>query len=157
MPKKRRPARRKPPRATAPNAMTRKHADYRRLSTDEQLVEEFGEEAAQWLLDEYEGPLNVAEFKLEQAIRRDSFIMDNPLAGPTVCTARQIGQMIDDTLRSIAEAADQAGKLTADQAREVEELLNNPLDLAENHADVVREAHVEGVILLNSRDLWSFT
>lgn len=156
MPKKRLPARRKPPRTTSPDTLTRRHADYQRLCNNDRLVEEFSEEGAQWLLDEYQGPLNVAEFKLEQAIRRDSFMMDNPFAGPTACTARQIGQMIDTTLRFIAEAVSQAGKLTANQAREVEELLSNPLELAENEADVVREAHEEGVLLLNHRNLWAF-
>ncbi|MGP4091686.1 hypothetical protein [Streptomyces sp. KR55] len=113
--------------------------------------------ATQWLIDEYQRPLTMADLKLEQAIRRDAFVMDDPFTGPAMCAAQQISQILEMTLHVAASLADQAGTLTPEQAREIGQLdAMGPIDHAAEGVDVVREAHQEGVLLLNHRGMWDF-
>ncbi|MET9734504.1 hypothetical protein ABZZ79_28860 [Streptomyces sp. NPDC006458] len=160
MPKKRRRTPRRPAksgRSRGAAATPRKHPDYDLACPEELLVDEFGEEGAQWLFDAYERPLTMADLKLEQAIRRDAFLMDDPFTGPAMCSAQQISQILDMTLHVAAALADQAGTITAEQAREIEQLdAVGPIDHAAEGVDVVREAHREGVLLLNHRGMWDF-
>lgn len=158
MPKKRTTKKGKSPRRSGRAAGSpRKHPGYRQLCGDDQLIDEFGEEGAQWLIEEYQRPLTVDDLRLEQGIRRDAFVLDDPLRGPSTSTAQQIGQMIDMTLSAIIGLASVAGTLTVEQAREANELLADPLDQAESPADVVREAHEAGILFLNERGMWDLT
>lgn len=156
MPKKR-PRPRRSGRSRGAAAAPKKHPDYALACPEEQLVDEFGEEGAQWLMDEYERPLTLADLKLEQAIRRDAFVMDHPDKGPTTYTVQQISQTVDMTLATIEWLADQAGVLTPEQAREIEEReALDPIDHATEGVDVVRETHQAGGLLLNHRGMWTF-
>lgn len=144
-------------RHTQASAASRRHADYKQPCPDHQLIEEFGEEGAQWLLDKYQRPLNMADFQLENAIRRDVFVMDDPFTGPVTYTAQKISETLDMTFRFIVLMATQAGTLTHEQAREAEEINADPFDHAADGPDVVREAHREGALILNHRGMWDFS
>jgi hypothetical protein len=143
---------------TAPMPSPRpKHPGYTQPCPADQLIDEFGEEGAQWLTDEYERPLTVADFHLEQAIRRDEFILDDPFTGPATCTASQVSKTIEMSFQVLFALADKQGVLTPEMSSEIEECgLMESIDHDAEGADAVRQAHLAGAIYLNDRGMWDF-
>lgn len=166
MPKsrKRRTAKTKKPvgqlhqRLAAPMPAARpKHPGYGQQCPPERLIDEFGEGGAEWLQDEYAGPLTIADFRLEQCIRRDEFILDDPIDGPVPSTAEKISRLLETTFQVAVAMARQQGPLPAHLAQEVAELeAEDPIDHAADGADTVREAYRADAIYLNDRDRWDF-
>lgn len=162
--KKRRTAKRKTTRPksisellTVPMPKSRpKHPGYTQPCPVDDLIGEFGEEGASWLQEAYGTPLTVAAFRLEQCIRRDAFVLDDPFTGPETVTAESLSKLLDMTLQVASLLAKDSGTLTADMAREVEELEADPIDHAADGADVAREAFQAGAIFLNDRTMWDF-
>ena len=163
--KKRRTAKRK--RATPKSVLQRlnapmptprpKHPGYAQTCPADDLIAEFGEDGASWLQDEYEGPLTVAEFRLEQCIRKDAFVLDDPFTGPETVTAEKISKLLEMTFQVVTGMAARANALTDAQAREVAEIeADGPIDHAADGADVMREAFQAGAVFLNDRDRWDF-
>lgn len=151
------PKSRRNPFAASMPAARPKHPGYDQQCPEDLLVEEFGEEGAAWLHDEYEGPLTVADFRLEQCIRRDAFVMDDPFTGPATCTAQQISELLEMTYQVVTALAASAGTMTDAQARELAEIeALGPIDHAADGVDMVREAHQADAIYLNDRDRWDF-
>ncbi|NUQ95835.1 MAG: hypothetical protein HOY79_04500 [Streptomyces sp.] len=135
-----------------------KHFGYAQTCPQDQLIDEFGEDGASWLQEEYQGPLSAAEFRLEQCIRRDEFVLDDPFTGPDTTTAEKISRMLEATFQFTVATARQAGTLTDAQEREAAEVeAQGPIDHAADSADVVREAFQAGVIFLNDRNMWDLS
>lgn len=157
--KKRRTSKGRPASRSAQQTRTTsgRHAAYTQPCSDDLLIDEFGEEGGQWLLDEYQRPLTMADFQLEQCIRRDAFVMDDPFTGPVTYTAQKISETLEMTFQVIVAMAAQAGTLTDEQAREAEEINADPIDHAVQGPGVVREAHREGELLLTRRGMWDFS
>ena len=133
-----------------------KHPGYDQACPVDELIAEFGEDGAQWLVEEYERPLTVAEFMLEQGIRRDAFVLDDPFTGPETVTAQKISEMLDMTFQVSVHWAKDAG-WSGPLLKEAEELAAlGPIDHAAEGADVVREAFAAGAIFLNDRARWDF-
>ncbi|HVK18537.1 MAG TPA: hypothetical protein VM533_16500, partial [Fimbriiglobus sp.] len=133
-----------------------KHPGYTQTCPDNLLIEEFGEEGAAWLQDEYGRPLTRAEFQLEQCIRRDAFVLDDPFTGPDTVTAEKISEILDLTFQVSMLIAKDAG-LNHPLIQEAEELAAlDPVDHAAEGADVAREAYRCGAIRLNARGMWDF-
>lgn len=137
----------------------RKHPGYNQLCPVDDLIEEFGEEGADWLLDEYEAPLTVADFQLERCIRRDEFVLDDPLAGPTTMTAEKISEWLDLTFRVAAQMAKNAvvkgAVLPPELAQAIAERdQEEPVNHADVGADTVRGMYLEGLFFLNDRGMW---
>ncbi|WP_097865740.1 hypothetical protein [Streptomyces sp. rh34] len=121
------------------------------------LFDEFGEDGAEWLQEEYERPLTIPEFKLERGIRRDEFLMDDPFTGPRVETAEMLSRVIVMTSDVILTLAENQNVLSVEAAREVAEMRAlPPVDHAAEGFDIVREAFAVGAIFLNDRDMWDF-
>lgn len=134
-----------------------KHADYDHVCPDDALVEEFGEEGANWLQEEYGQPLTRAAFRLEQCIRRDEFVLDDPFKGPETVAAEEISKVVEMTALVILAMAEQQGVLTDQQAREASEIqAMDPFDHAAEGIEVVRNAFQDGSFFLNDRGMWDF-
>lgn len=142
-------------RLAAPLSKPRpKHPSYGQVCPDDVLIDEFGEEGAAWLQEEYGRPLTLAEFSLEHSIRTDEFLLDDPFTGPEVTTAEKISKVIEMTADVILAMAEQQGVLNAEQAREVEDIKAMPrVDHAAEGVDVVRIAFETGGIFLNDRGM----
>ncbi|MFF3733366.1 hypothetical protein ACFYXM_24380 [Streptomyces sp. NPDC002476] len=135
-----------------------KHPSYGQVCPDDVLIDEFGEEGAAWLQEEYGRPLTLAEFSLEHSIRTDDFLLDDPFTGPKITTAEKISKMIEMTADVILAMAEQQGVLSTEQAREVADIKAMPrADHAAEGADVVRAAFDTGGIFLNDRGRWDFS
>ncbi|MFI5753114.1 hypothetical protein ACIBBE_46630 [Streptomyces sp. NPDC051644] len=135
-----------------------KHPSYEQVCPDDVLIDEFGEEGAAWLQEEYGRPLTLAEFSLEHSIRADEFVLDDPFTGPEVTTAEKISKVIETTTDVILAMAEQQGVLNAEQAREVADIKAvPPVDHAAEDIDVVRIAFDMGAIFLNDRGMWDFS
>ncbi|WP_143657779.1 hypothetical protein [Streptomyces sp. MNU77] len=145
-------------RLAAPRREPRpRHPDYGKMCPAAVLFDEFGEDGADWLQDEYERPLTIPEFKLERGIRWDEFLMDDPFTGPRAETAETISRVIVMTSDIILTLAENQNVLSAEQAREVAEMRAlPPVDHASEGFDIVREAFAVGAIFLNDRDMWEF-
>jgi hypothetical protein len=110
-------------RLTTPMPAARpKHPGYTQTCPPDRLIDEFGEEGAEWLQGEYGGPLTVADFRLEQCIRRDEFILDDPIDGPVPSTAEQISRLLEMTFQVAVAMARQQGPLPEHLAREAAEV-----------------------------------
>lgn len=137
-----------------------KHPGHGRPCPVDDLIDEFGEDGAHWLQEEYGRPLTVADFVLEQCIRRDEFVVDDPLRGPSTMTAEQISKWLDTTFRVFLlmakDAAEESGvALPADTAALIAELEEEePVNHADAGADTVRGVYLEGELFLNDRGLW---
>ncbi|MFF8423122.1 hypothetical protein [Streptomyces sp. NPDC015680] len=135
-----------------------KHSCYEQVCPDDVLIDEFGEEGATWLQEEYGRPLTLAEFSLEHSIRTDEFLLDDPFTGPEVTTAEKISKVIETTTDVILAMAEQQGVLNEEQTREVAETKAMlPVDHAAEGADVVRIAFETGGFFLNDRGMWDFS
>ncbi|MET8816435.1 hypothetical protein ABZW47_31095 [Streptomyces sp. NPDC004549] len=134
-----------------------KHPQHDQVCPADALIEEFGEENANWLQEEYGRPLTVAEFRLEQCIRKDEFVMDDPFKGPRTVPAEVVSKVIELTATLVYAMAEQQGVLTDEQARELAEIrAMDPLDHAAEGFDVVRSAFEDGSLILNDRGMWAF-
>lgn len=134
-----------------------KHTGYEQVCSDEVMIDEFGEEGATWLLEEYGRPLTLAEFTLERSIRMDDFLMDDPFTGPEVITAAQLSKVLTMTTDFILSMAEQQEVLSPEQARGVSEIkAMPPVNHAAEGIDVVRIAFQDGAIFLNDRGMWDF-
>ncbi|MER8087838.1 hypothetical protein ACIO6T_37200 [Streptomyces sp. NPDC087532] len=134
-----------------------KHPSYEQVCPGDVLIDEFGEEGAAWLQEEYGQPLTLAEFSLEHSIRTDEFLLDDPFTGPEATTAEEISKVIEMTADVILAMAEQQGVLNAGQAREVADIkAMPPVDHAAEGIDVVRIAFETGRIFLNDRGMWDF-
>ncbi|WP_046249559.1 hypothetical protein [Streptomyces sp. MBT28] len=134
-----------------------KHPGYEQTCPTDRLVDEFGEEGADWLQETYSRPLTVAEFRLEQCIRKDQFVLDDPLRGPDTVTTESISKVLEMTAVVLLEMARQQGVLTDEQAREAAEIAAmGPMDHATEGVDVVRNAFQDGAFFLNNRDMWEY-
>jgi hypothetical protein len=134
-----------------------KHPDYDHVCPDDVLIEEFGEEGANWLQEDYGHPLTKAEFRLEQCIRTDKFVLDDPFKGPETVTAEEISKVIEMTSLVVLAMAEQQGVLTDQQVREVAEIqAMDPVDHATEGIEVLRNAFQDGGFFLNDRGMWDF-
>lgn len=137
-----------------------KHPGYDQFCPVDQLIEEFGEDGADWLQEEYRRPLTVADFRLEQCIRRDEFILDDPLDGPSTMTAEKISKWLDMTFQVVAiMAKDEARKRGVALPDELaQQIAEHEGEESTNHAaegaDTVRGMYLEGELFLNDRDMW---
>ena len=134
-----------------------RHPGYGQACPADVLIEEFGEEGADWLCTEYGRQLTVAEFRLEQCIRTNEFVLDDPFEGPQTVTYEQISKIIDTTSMVILSMAQQQGVLPKAVDREVRELQAlDPVDHAAEGIEVVRTVFQDGGFFLNDRDMWDF-
>ncbi|MEU4507205.1 hypothetical protein [Streptomyces sp. NPDC024089] len=134
------------------------HSSYEQVCPDDVLIDEFSEEGAAWLQEEYGRPLTLAEFSPEHSIRMDEFLLDDPFTGPEVTTAEKISKVIEMTADVIPATAGQQGVLKEEQAREVAETKSMPLvDHATESADAVRIAFETGGFFPNDRGMWDFS
>ena len=143
---------------TAPMPAPRpKHSSYDQTCNADVRIGEFGEEGADWLQEEYGRPLTMAEFQLEQCIRTDAFVLDDPFKGPETVGAEEISKVVEMTALVILAMADQQGVLTDEQAREAAEIqAMDPMNHAAEGIDVVRSAFQDGSFFLNDRGMWDF-
>ncbi|MFG2629956.1 hypothetical protein [Streptomyces sp. NPDC048473] len=146
-------------RLAAPSSEPRpKHSSYGQVCPDDVLIDEFGEEGATWLQEEYGRPLTLAEFSLEHSIRTDEFLLDDPFTGPETATAEEISKVIEMTTDAILTMAEQQGVLNKEQAREVAETkAMSPINHTAEGIDVVRIAFATGGLFLNDRGMWDFS
>lgn len=138
-----------------------KHPGYNQSCSVNELIEEFGEDGADWLQEEYGRPLTIADFRLEQCIRRDAFIVDDPINGPSTMTAEKISKWLDMTFQVVAlmakDAARQSGvPLPAELAEQLaeQEKDQEAFNHAAEGADTVRGLYLEGELFLNDRGMW---
>ena len=143
---------------TAPMPEPRpQHPGYEQNCPADLLVDEFGDEGADWLCTEYGRQLTVAEFHLEQCILKNEFVLDDPFEGPRTVTYEVLSRTIDMTSMVILSMAQQQGVLTAEQDREVRELQAlGPMDYAAEGIEVVRGAFRDGAVFLNDQGMWGF-
>jgi hypothetical protein len=135
-----------------------KHPGYDQICPDGVLIEEFGEEGAVWLQEEYGRPPTLAEFRLEHSIRTNEFLLDDPFKGPDVTTAEEISKVVEMTAMVILAMAEQQGVLTEEQAHEVADIRTMaPVNHAAEGIDVVRGAFQDGGFFLNDRGMWDFS
>lgn len=132
-----------------------KHPWYEQTCPDETLIDEFGEVGADWLQDAYGRPLTLADFALEQSIRTDSFLLDDPLTGPEVTTAEHLSRLIDTAHHVFFSIVEKQGSLPPELAREVAQFqAAPPVDYASEGVDVLRSAFEVGHLFLNDRRMW---
>ncbi|WP_435606571.1 hypothetical protein [Streptomyces ardesiacus] len=134
-----------------------KHPNHDQTCPTNRVVDEFGDDGADWLQETYGRPLTVAEFRLEQCIRKDAFVLDDPLRGPDTVTTESISKVLEMMAVVLLEMARQQGVLTEEQEREAAEIeAMEPTDHATEGVDVVRSAFRDGVFFLNDRDMWEY-
>lgn len=120
---------------------------------DDLLIEEFGEEGADWLVAEYERPLNRADLELEKAIRNGHFTLEHPTKGPVPYTLEDLSTTLWATISLVLKAARQQGLLTDSEVEKV----GGGGNLADDAVPVcVRDSHAGGFLYLNQRGLWDF-
>lgn len=147
---KNRPSKRHLPEARQTRA---KHPHYAQPCPHELLVEEFGDEGAEWLADEYERPLNLADLELEKAIRFGAFTLDHPERGAEEWPLSTLSHTLHLTTQVILVAARREGLLTQGQLEEVD--FGN-LDHEEDGPTNIRGSHWANSLFLNDRGLWDF-
>ncbi|MFE4915898.1 hypothetical protein ACFRCX_30815 [Streptomyces sp. NPDC056652] len=141
-------------RRSAVTSAFRKHAFYSQPCPLDLLVQEFGEDGAQWLTDEYERPLNMADLKLEQCIRVGEFTMDHPDNGATKYSLREVSETLEMTIQLILDRGRREGLLTEAQLRETDHGMD--VDHEVDGPDIIRQHHWVGGLVLNHRNMWDF-
>ncbi|MFD8516503.1 hypothetical protein ACFV27_36860 [Streptomyces antimycoticus] len=146
---KKRPTRARP----TTSSRMRKNRAYDQPCPRDLLVEEFGDEGAQWLTEEYERPLNLADLELEKAIRRGTLVMDHPERGVVEYTVAQVSRALQLTTKVTLGLALREGLVTQQQVDEVD---CGEVNHEEDGPDILRADHWSEGLFLNERGLWNF-
>lgn len=131
----------------------RKNQAYGQPCPHDLLVEEFGDEGAEWLAEEYERPLNLADFELEKAIRCGTLAMDHPRRGAVEYTVAQVSHTLQMTIKVTLGLALRQGLVTQQQVDEVD---CGEVNHEEDGPDILRADHWSDGLFLNERGLWNF-